>query len=480
MVSLVLSVVVSLYVIGLIAAAPRFFSAAAAVKGDLRLVAFAWATVFIGQGQMFAQEQGVTSIATLSIGAMYQLAWMIVGAALIVLSMLRSRVWIPYGAIAVSGLVIYGVLGIAGAFFSPAPSLSIYKAGQILMDALLIVVAISVAARSGAPRTILDMTYLLLALVVGSAALGGVLWPDRAFKDVEGAFTGLLNGIYPQVHSNELGLLGAILLVVGIRRSVEQGIGVMRLYWVSVTVLAFTVLFYAQARTSLASALFAIIVLAFFIPRLRPLAALGVLGGLSLLFIQWFGNVELDVKGTIVETYLRRGASDEQIESLSGRLGLWQAGWEMFKDAPIFGHGMDAGVRYGGMKYGIPPGTNMHSAHFQVLVNNGATGYLAWLVFIVAVAVRLVGVLRSAPNGFNDEDGRLRLEMALVMFVILFRTLLGHVLVTHHFSFLVYDALLVCACALSVARKKPGNAVTHVEENSLGVRQRNGIWAKVR
>lgn len=481
--AIVLGTAVAAFAGGLVTSSRAWLSGAWSMKGDLLLVSLAWAAVFIGQGQMFAHDHSVTGFSTLTLGALYQLGWMVVGSALIAWAFLTMKLRIRGATIALAGLLAYGVLGVASAAFSPAVSLSLYKAGQILMDAALVAVALSATIRLERPRAILNLTYFLLALVLASAALGGVLWPDHAYKDVEGAFTGVLNGVYPQVHSNELGLLGAIMLVVGVRRASEPGTGLLRLYWLAVAVLAGTVLFYAQARTSLASSMLAIVVLAIFIPRLRPLAALGGLAVIGLLVWQWLGGLDLHIEGTVVETYLRRGASDAQIESLSGRIGLWMKGWEMFKDAPLFGHGMDAGVRYGGTAYGVPLGTNMHSAHIQILANNGITGYLAWLIFVLATVAGILKALLRTPGGMRGEEGRLRLEMLLVAFVIVFRSFLGHVLVTHHFSFLVFLALLVCATA-SMARRAQTSSVNtdddRVTKDGLLARRSDGVWKAVR
>lgn len=446
--ALSLGLAVVIFVVGLLISLPVWWKAASSVKGELRLIAFAWAAVFIGQGQMFEQKEAATGLGSLGAGAFYQLGWMGVGAALLALALMKVNLKINRGTATILGLLIYGFVGIAGAAFSPSPSLSIYKAAQIIMDVTLLTVVLSALARNHRPRAMLELSYFLLTLVIASAALGGIFWPDKAYTNIEGAFTSVLRGVYPQVHFNELGLLCAIMLIASLRRSFEKGTGRMRIYWISVSVLAATVLFHAQARTSLASATLSILILAFFIPRMRKLALVGVLVVCGILVSQWLsGGINLNIEGTTAETYLRRGASDEQIESLSGRLGLWQAGWEMFKDRPIFGHGMDAGVRYGGVAYGLSSGTNMHSAHMQILANNGILGYIAWLVFIITAVLALWRGFRNEPEGVRGEEGRLRLEMLLVAFVILFRSALGHVLVTHHFSFLIFIALFICAVA---------------------------------
>lgn len=474
--TLVLASSLAVFATGLAATLPRWYAAIRSARGDLRLAGLAWAVVFVGQGQLFTEEEAVA-------GAIYQLSWMAIGTAVIVAGFLKVRINMAGGTVAVLALATYGVFGVAGAAFSPLPLLSAYKASQILLDVILITFAISTLVRERRPRFVLDLTYFLLGLVLASAVLGGILWPDRAFKDIEAAYTGILNGVYPRIHSNELGLLGAIMLVVSIRRFVEPHLGTLRLYWAGVVAVALTVLFYAQARTSLASAALSIVVLSLFVPRLRPVSVIAAVFGAGLFAMLWLGDLDLTRDQAAVETYLRRGASDEQLQSLSGRIGLWDIGWQMFRDSPIFGHGMDAGVRFGGVAYGLPAGINMHSAHMQILVCNGITGYLAWLIFVLAVAYQIASTLIRAPGGLRREEGRMRLEMALVAFIILFRTFLGNVLVTHQLSFLMFDALLICAVVSRTATypaPQPGSATPTKAASRLQTRRREGVWIAIK
>lgn len=444
MTTTILCLAAGIYLLGLLVAVPRFLSALRGVKGDLRLAIFAWAAVFIGQGQMFAQDDFVKGLGSSRIGELYQAGWMMIGgfAILTALLNLKGNIRGPKGSLALKAFTLYGLTGIASLAFSPSPMLTAYKTAQILMDAALIMVVLSALKQTNRPRIMLEFSYFLLLILLASAAMGSFFWPEMAFQNIEGAFAGVLRSVYPQVHANELGLLSSIMLIVSMRRLYERRTGVLRFYWSCSAVLAGAVLFYAQARTSLASCAFALIVMSIYIPRMRTLAAVGILAATVVLASEWMGgDVNLSLENTTANTYLRRGASDEQIETLSGRTDLWRAGWVMFKDSPIVGHGMDAGVRLGGLDYGVASGTNMHSSHLQILVNNGILGYLAWLVFVVSVS----RAIWRAPGSIRLEQGRFRLEMILIAFVILFRTLMGHVLVTHAFSLLIFIALFVSA-----------------------------------
>lgn len=484
MTSIILGIAVAVFAVALVIAFPAIWSSMKSVKGGLRLGAIAWAAIFIGQGQMFPESAVAEGIGGVKVGAIYQLVWMVIGFGLIAIAFAKTRTNVPLGKTAIWGLAIYAFVGIAGAMFSPSPALSVYKAGQVLMDVVLVVIFISILVKSNRYRVALDLSYFLLALVLASAALGGILWPEKAYENIEGAFTGILRSQYPRVHFNELGLLSAIVLIAGLRRAFERGTGAMRAYWIGASVLAATVLFYAQARTSLTSFALALLVMSVLIPRMRVLGIAGIIAITGIVAAQWMsGNIGINVEGTAVETYLRRGASDEQLESMSGRLGLWQAGWQMFKDKPVFGHGMDAGVRFGGVEYGLPEGTNMHSAHMQILVNNGVVGYAAWLIFVIAVVYAIARAYTAIRRGVKEEQGRFNLELALVAFVILFRSLLGHVLVTHHFSFMVFLAVFIAAVGqrlkareASVDKEDPdGGDPPEKQGNILARRRRQAV-----
>lgn len=438
---------VAVYLIGFFSISRTALSVFFALSGRHKLVVLSWVVMFAGQGQIFSRENTHGYISTLKSGEIYQLVWMLIGSFLIFLCLFRNRYHPKCSRVPVLALLLYSAVGMVSALVSPAPALTIYKAGQIFLDVILLVVAISASIESGQCRLFYNLSYILLSLILMCAALSAIFVPDIAFQNIEGAFAGVLSSVYPQVHANELGLLSAISLIISVNRLFSRNIR-HKLFYFSVTILASIVLFYAQARTSIASFSLAFIVMTFAIPRMRFFSVSIVLT----LFI-FFGyriiNTEFDINisETEVGTYLRRGASDKQIESLSGRIGLWHAGWEMFKDSPLIGHGMDAGVRSGGLRYGLVDGTNMHNSHFQVLVNTGVLGYFFWLLFIITATSAVVAIPKQsflAISGF-------RLEMLLVLFVILFRTFMGHVLVTHAFSMIFFYSTVVCPVAYNPA-----------------------------
>ena len=175
----------------------------------------------------------------------------------------------------------------------------------------------------------------------------------------------------------------------------------------------------------------------------------------------WLSGSRLGIEDDVT-AYLRRGVSDEHLKTLSGRTEIWMAGWEMFKDSPFIGHGYASGVRYEGDEYGLRVGTNMHSSHVQVLANLGAAGYIFWFIFVFGASV---AVYRNHKHSnLMKVNDPLAVEALLVVFVIVFRSFLGHVLVTHQLNMMIFLAVYAYA-ALNL---DPGKLTGQRERKSPG------------
>ena len=430
----------------LITAAGRidsFWRAFRSVHGGLFWLCTAWTFMFIGQAQYLPHTtRTVEDVGNLDAGHFWQITFMALAAVILLLLYLNMRISVKILRLPMIGLLIYGFEGLATAGYSPAPELSVYKSAQLLLDFLMLVCASAYIINSGRRELLLNLTYFWLAIIVAGAAIGGILFPEAAFTTTGGVFGGFMKGLFPYVHGNELGLLAAIVMLVGLSRIYEDVTFRERIFWASHVTLGFSVLFFAQARTSLATSSVGLLLMSLLNPRLRWLGAILFILITGSLVIYWLSAAGFGVED-VVKDYLRRGATDEQLETLSGRLVLWQIGWEMFKDSPILGHGMDAGVRVGGTAYGLIKGTNMHSAHMQVLVNSGIVGYLAWALLIFGIAWRVViPTLRYHIPVRTFEDRR-SLEVCVVLMIMLGRSLLGQVLVTHQFTTMILFSMYI-------------------------------------
>lgn len=434
----------------------------------------AWGSMFIGQLQLFRHDASLGGADAIQTGHLYQLLWMFLAGILVLKLVLSAKIAAKVWKLPLLAFLGFCFFAIASSAFSPLKALSLYKAMQILMDAALVIVACSELIRARKPELIVNVTVAMLSILLFVVVLGGILVPDLALAANQGALGASLRGVVPDIHPNELGLMAAIGLVVGVIRSANISSSLrVRFFWVALALLSGVVLFLAQARTSLAGALLALVLAGLLIKKLRWLAA-GAFGSVLALFVYYqFIGSSLGVEDTVGH-YVTRGTSTEQLQSLSGRTGLWEIGWRMFEDAPFFGHGYGAGVRVAGMAYGLPDGMNMHSSHMQVLVDMGAVGYAAWLVFVISTFAVVFKVMRKSIH--FPADRYLAVEGMLVVFVIIFRSFLGHVLVSHQQNLMIFFAVYIYAMVklVSYGMGESSDARPQISRKSNGVLPRRG------
>ena len=439
----------------------------------------AWTAMFVGQAQIFGHtDQGVVSVSNLGVGALYQLSWMGVAGLILAYMVLVSK--IQQGALRfpLLALLIYAVLGIAGSVSSIAPQLAAYKAFQVFMDAILSIVVLSYLISQHKPRAMVELTYFWLLVLVASAALGGLLVPELAFKEIGnesgsgGVFGGFLRGVYPVMAANELGLMSGIVVIISVRRAFEPSKYTIKIFWVTAALLGVSVALLAQSRTSLASSLIALIILSWSIRRMRWIAIVSITGFIIILGSAIVQKSEVLFADDIAK-YARRGSTDEQLKNLSGRTILFKLGLKMSADKPFFGHGFETGARLAGTPYGISRGSNMHNAHMQVLVDSGYIGYMVWLGFLLPSIWIVWSWFWRQSRKLAVEENRFYLECSLVIFIIFFRSFFGHVLVSHQQNLLIFLAIVISVLASSKLSPKVAT-----QGLSVSFQHRDGILSR--
>jgi len=419
-----------------------------------RLLVFAWSAMAIGQFQIFRHDQIVQSVGALDAGAFYQLGWMTISGLATLLLIMTARIPSRLWRTPVIAFFIYIFLAFASSVVSEAPLITIYRSAQILLDFCLLAVAYSELKRSRFPYLLIYISLFLLVILICLVALGAVVMPEQAFVLNEGVLGKSLRGIILGIHPNELGLMAAIALLVSFVCSFASDIrGSMKLFWLLFGLLSGTVLFLSQARTSLAGAAVASMLAGMVVKKLRWFSVLVFGVAVVVMSYYWLSGSDIGVEDD-VQAYLRRGVSDEHLSTLSGRTELWRIGWEMFKDAPLLGHGFAAGVRYEGIDYGLRLGTNMHSAYMQVLVDLGFLGILAWVIFVAGMSLTVYRNFKFTR--IHAKDDYIAIIALLVMVVILFRSVLGQVLVVHQFNLMIFLSLYVYSIVnLELSRDPP-------------------------
>ena len=108
--------------------------------------------------------------------------------------------------------------------------------------------------------------------------------------------------------------------------------------------------------------------------------------------------------GTIEQTEDR-----EQYRYADDRIAFWAVHWDMFKERPLFGHGLSYRQDYLDRYYvahGFPDFKKKYPAHnmyLQVMVNTGIAGLLVWLSRLAIDVMACFAVIRGAAKRGSDH-----------------------------------------------------------------------------
>jgi O-antigen ligase len=270
------------------------------------------------------------------------------------------------------------------AFWSPFPKLAIARALQLIVVTWLCQLIATEADR----EQLWKLAHAFIVLTAVSIVAGAAIpYPDGF--GAEGRFTWFM------VHPNVSGAFMAIATVIAIaalllRRQRSPYMPWPQWVYVCAFLLVFGGLLASRSRGSLAASLVGIGVVLWSASRRRSRL------DLALIASSLFGCVYLLVAGDIA-AWLQRGESTEQITSLNSRTEVWEQGWELFMQRPIFGHGyMSArGVFLENFELG-----GAHNAFVEVIVNSGLFGTFWWvaLLFLAIRAASRLGALRFADG----------------------------------------------------------------------------------
>jgi O-antigen ligase len=282
------------------------------------------------------------------------------------------------------GACLYLLLMVLSIGYTPYPTFAVARVAEMLVLAGL---ALNIAL-TASRRDMHGMAHGFLVLVAVSVLYGAVV-PSVPVSSLQaGRFTWL--SIHPTV--------------AGVFLSVA-------------TVLAFAYLGLQSPRPGprwpwwAYAALLAVVGFGLIATRTRSAVVAAVLGVLACQWAYYRGRRRIEfISGTLVvgvlvlltllpeiETYLARGESVEQLQTLNSRTDLWSVAWSAILAEPVAGYG--AGASQGIFQKAVGLGGG-HNAAVNVAVDLGFAGLAAWLAFVVAIAVGIHRLPRTAADGF--------------------------------------------------------------------------------
>jgi O-antigen ligase len=310
---------------------------------------------------------------------------------------------------------------------------SAWKALELFICFMVIASIMSSYKNAEYLRTINNLNFAWNNLLIITIIFGALILPQFAFQNPTGAILPQIQGVYPVINPNSVGLMSAIAILLMLSKILDEKS--KPLIYIFAGLLFLVILIFAQSRTSIIGV---ILSLSIYILLKRKIKIIVIKIAIVLVIIAAIGDVALN----LISSYGLRGKTLEsiQITTLSGRTQGWEEGWKQFKNSPVLGYGFASGARYDVLeKIGRESQGAMHNAFLDVLVNNGIIGFIPW---IIAYVWALIILFKRSLNNLEDNTAPLFVSI-LILFGVRMTT--GDSLVYHDYSTLFYLGILAYA-----------------------------------
>lgn len=327
-------------------------------------------------------------------------------------------------------LTVFALYAAVTTVWSVYPPWSLYKACEYSVD-LAALAAILVVARSVDDfKSLFDWTWTLLGLALISAYVGILIDPKDALEHGYslGTLGVRLKGVYPVQGANRIGDLGAIMSVIALARWMPmEGRCRKNCFYIFLGLFGGVSLILSQTRTAmLGCAVGAFVVL--WVSRRINLRSLLTVGS-ALAVVLTFIMVATPLGDTIMN-FLRRGQTDAQLGSLSGRLLWWETAWDLYAKTPIgIGMGAFAAEKVPILNAIGLAGETLHSDYMETLLGMGFWG-------LVPLCAALAGTWWYLMKSVHDPvrtpmERQLSLEALGVLGVLTVRTVFMDIMILH-------------------------------------------------
>jgi O-antigen ligase len=263
---------------------------------------------------------------------------------------------------------LYVIVVFIGAPLSVNADLTSFRGVELLAGFVVVLGAVRLTGRE-APRRIGAVLYWFIVALIASAWVAVALFPTDALRESRSPLPVQLQGVYPTISSNTLGLLGVLLVVwtLGRMLSSESDRRLPPVLAGILILLGVATLVVAQYRTGYVALALGIALLLL----VRGRKAFGALVAVLAVAIAIWGHS----LGLQAEPFLLRGQSTQEAEQLSSRLGYWEAALPVWRRSPIVGRGLVTATRFEVLApLGRSFTSTIHSTWVEALVGTGIIG----------------------------------------------------------------------------------------------------------
>jgi len=332
--------------------------------------------------------------------------------------------------------------------FSPVRTLTIFKSFEILLIFFMISSVHVRNDRYDVSKNIITALMLLYALTVLGIYFQFFVIGKNVERQLIGAtplFNFMLYSRYPAMAGNAVGYLGAIVALYGVYalsiknkvtgKSYRAAAMIILVAGMGATFLSYTrsvlifllltmFLYYLYRRKYVVNVM---MVVALIVPLAIP-----------------------QVRDKVVE-HMRRGSSDKDLMSMSGRTDMWGS---VFERSPILitiGQGYATGSKYMNFeKTGkLLVTQNVHNSFLEIVMSIGMIGGIIWVSIIVRLLVQYNSFFKKARRKLSVEDRNFHIFMMAVLYLSVARSIMNATFVYLDYFFFLFMALIMYGDSLS-------------------------------
>jgi O-antigen ligase len=332
-------------------------------------------------------------------------------------------------------LSIYSLVCLTSAIWSVQGSWTVYKSAEYLLDVTVLAAVLATDASTETYESFFNWTLILYGVELLWTWMGAVIWPAEALYSA-----GRLMGVFPIQSANAIGASGAILSVVAFCRLVPlPGCRYGRSWNILLFGFGVASMIACKTRTALGGFLIGIFLVLIFSRRARIVAVAS-----SVLLLATYSvalafsaapqpdalwNRVASPSGAVL-SFLQRGQSQHELESLTGRTEWWQFAWQQFMEHPWTGLGAYAGGKFAVLsKMGFGDTSQLHSDYLETLVGTSIWGLIPLLAALFGTWWLLVRFVRT-PS-LQPFERQLALEAIGILGVITVRSFVNVELIWH-------------------------------------------------
>ena len=402
----------------------------------LWLVMFLSGLVFRGRDQYDIQQSAVDGWAMYRIGLDG-----IVGLVLIARLLKRRTLWArPLSRGLIGIMAVYPTISLLSSVWSAAPAFTLFRSVEYLLDLAVLASIVATLNSVEEYEKFANWTWTLLGLLVLSAWVGAIVDPGDAFLEgySYGPLRVRLEGVWPNIDANSIGEYCAIIGSISLCRLLDDQDGKYDRAWYRLLFISAVVtLIFTQTRADVAAFLISLVLLFVLTRRVLLGALVGITTSLVGVILIFFTNF-----GSTVTSYLLRGQSVAEAESLTGRLDFWQFAFQKISERPWTGYGGYAGGRFVVLPgLGIPGNTEVLNTLVESFLDIGIWGPAVLIIVLLSIAWYLFRSLRT-PSRISSGN-HLAVELLAVLSIIIVRSFFTGNITGH--SAIAFLTVLGCA-----------------------------------